>query len=411
MTISSIDRTTAPNQDNEAVTAAVLERIQSLQPEITDRLEEFDNERRIPADVITSLKEIGVFDVLTPRVYGGLELGLLNSVRIIEAISEIDGSLGWATMIGVESPQILSLLKKPAYDELFSAPDRPLFGGTFLPAGEARMVPGGFQVSGRWGFASGCQNWDLLFGNCVVLDENGERRPGRVPGTPETRAMVFPASSATIEDTWRTLGMRGSGSQHFNCKDVFVPAEHSFDILFDRPSIDGVGKFPIAEFNTHIAAVILGTAQGAINDFISIAQTKKRMGQLVPAAKSPVVQYRVGQVQASINAARAYLHHESHWLSTLDGSEDFSTVTSTRTGPHNAWISATAVQAIDTIWSLSGAASAYEGSPIQRRLRDVSVARQHAAVTDTAYTQLGAALFGETHQVSQQTQTAPTASS
>ncbi|GAB3617295.1 flavin-dependent monooxygenase [Okibacterium endophyticum] len=400
------DMTTETTRDGSA--SEVLDAIERLSTDIRARAAEFEDVRRIPEDLITELKRHRVFDILTPREYNGLQMGVRESVRVIEAIATLDGSLGWATMIGVESPQILALLPVAAYDRLFRAADRPLFGGTFLPSGTARRVDGGYRVSGRWGFASGCQNWDLLFGNCVVLDEAGERVPGRMPGTPLTRAMVMPSGAVTIEDTWRTLGLRGSGSHHFHCEDVFVAEDMSFDILHDRPNVAGVGRLPIAEFNTHIVAVILGIAQGAMNDFADVAAEKKRMGQVVSASRNPVVQFRIGHAQAQLRAARAYLYSVAGELETVTGDEHPDLVADL-TGPMNAWVTEACVEIVDLVWSLSGAASAFDGSVFQRRLRDISVARQHAAVTDAAFTKAGAKLFGEVVESVQQTQAAGSA--
>lgn len=386
------------------VTERILTDIRRIEADLVARIPEFDLERRIPADIIETLREIGVFDLLTPASHGGLEAGLLNSVRVLEQLARIDASLAWTTMIGLESPQILSLLPSETYDELFLAERRPLFGGTFLPAGRARKVDGGYRVSGRWGFSSGCQNWDLLFGNCAVVDEDGQLLPGRIPETSLTRAMVFSATEATIEDTWRTLGMRGSGSHHFTVDDVFVPDGLSFDIMFDRPHVDGVSKFPIADFNTHIVAVILGTARGALEEFRAAATSKMRMSNKVPAALNPIVQHRIGRVEASLRAAQAYLYQVATWIEGLTGDEKFAEIGINHTGPHNAWIAQTAAEAVDEIWALSGSAEAYEGSSIQRRFRDISVSRQHASVADTAFAQLGASLFGQVYEVRQQTQ-------
>lgn len=327
--------------DAAADTERILEDIRRIEPALVERLDEFDRERRIPRDVIDSLKAIGVFDALTPRSHNGLQLGAVNSVKILEELARIDASLAWATMIGMESPQILALLPRETYDRLFLAEDRPLFGGTFLPAGRATKVAGGYRVTGRWGFASGCQNWDLLFGNCVVFAEDGTPLPAAVAdqgasasGGSLTRAMVMPAGQVTVEDTWRTLGMRGSGSHHFHADDVFVPDDFSFDILYDRPNVTGVAAFPIAEFNTHITAVILGTARGAIEDFRRVAQTKRRMGQTVPAAQNPIVQDRIGRAEATVRAAQAYLHQTAAYLEGCSGDEKFQDITVERTGPH-----------------------------------------------------------------------------
>src|SRR5262247_3467360 len=117
--------------------------------------------------------------MLAPRSHGGAQIGVLNSTIILEAIASIDGSLAWTTMIGGETPQLLALLAPEKFNELYSAKTTPLVGGAFLPSGEARKVEGGYRVSGRWGFSSGCQNWNLMFGNCVVLDAEGNRLPGK----------------------------------------------------------------------------------------------------------------------------------------------------------------------------------------------------------------------------------------
>ncbi|HEY5846302.1 MAG TPA: acyl-CoA dehydrogenase family protein, partial [Microlunatus sp.] len=87
--------------DAAADTERILEDIRRIEPALVERLDEFDRERRIPRDVIDSLKAIGVFDALTPRSHNGLQLGAVNSVKILEELARIDASLAWATMIGM----------------------------------------------------------------------------------------------------------------------------------------------------------------------------------------------------------------------------------------------------------------------------------------------------------------------
>jgi alkylation response protein AidB-like acyl-CoA dehydrogenase len=392
--------------DRDQVTEQLLARIASMADRIRERRVEFDDARRIPADLIAELREAGVFKALLPRRYGGLEVGAINGARLLEALSRIDGSLGWTMMIGMESPQILALLQPATYEALHATALQPLQGGTFLATGEARRVPGGYRVSGRWGFASGCQNWTHVFGNCVVLDEQGQRLPGKLEGTPLTRSVTIPVSEVTIEDTWKTLGMRGTGSHHFNARDVFVPEEMSFDILYDRPTIPGVRAMPLLEWYIHIAVVLLGTAQGALDEFIAGAQHKQRVGASVPAAKSELVQHLIGQAEVKLRAARAYLYSEAAMIETLRGDEPAPPLYN-RMSAHNAFIAQTAREVTELLWKLTGASAAYEGSSIQRYLRDVLTGGQHAAVSEASWTQLGARLLGETVKVVPQTQMAP----
>src|SRR5262249_14688538 len=167
------------------------------------------------------LKAAGLFRMLVPRSHGGDEIGLLPSMEVLEALAVADGSTGWTTMIGAESPQLLSLLPRATYDAIYRDGPDVTVGGSFAPVGEARGE-GGYRVSGRWPFASGCQRWDLLFVNAVIV-ENGEPRIGN--DGPVARAMLMRAEQVEIEDTWNVLGLRGTGSHHVAVDDVYVPAE------------------------------------------------------------------------------------------------------------------------------------------------------------------------------------------
>ncbi len=375
-------------------TEQILANIRALAPEFAERAKEFDQLRRIPADVIQKLKDAGVMEMLVPRAYGGSQVSLLDSNIILEELATIDGSLAWTADIGCETPQFLGMLSPELFDQYYSGKTLPLAGGSITPAGKAHKVDGGYRVSGRWAFASGIQNWNLIAANCVVLDAKGAQLPGHIPGTPLTRFMVMPVESVNIEDTWYTLGMRGTGSHHFNCEDLFVPEEKSVDVFFERGQVEGTGAKPLLEWQLHAAAIVLGIAQGAVNDFLKVAHTRKRTLANDPAAKNPIVQHRIGQAEASLRAMRASLHAESKWYATLKGDEDLFALIG-RIGLHNAWLAKNCVEVVDVIWSLAGATAAIEGSVFQRRLRDIKVLSQHAAVNDAAFMLAGAAMFGE----------------
>jgi alkylation response protein AidB-like acyl-CoA dehydrogenase len=391
--------------NKKPATTKLLADLEALKPEILSRVEEFESSRRIPKDIIDKLEGIGIFHALLPEEFGGLGVGTEAGSEILEAVAKIDGSLAWTTMIGFESPQILSLLPRETFEGLYKQDTYPLMGGTFMPNGTAQEVDGGYMVSGRWGFSSGCQNWNLQFGNCVILDKDGNKTEGRLPGTAKTRSMMFTRDQYELEETWFTMGMRGTGSNHFTVKETFIPHEHTFDMLLDKPSIEKSQPFPVLEFNLHITAVLLGIAQGAVDDFIGIANFKKRNGQTTQAAKNPLIQYRVGRAQSQLNAARSFLRNVSETMGNLSGEETLQEMMAI-VAPHNAWIAEITREIVDTVWELSGAASSYDGSVFQRRLRDIKVATQHGGVADAAWASLGAELMGETYVVIPPTQVA-----
>jgi indole-3-acetate monooxygenase len=313
---------------------------------------------------------------------------------VLEALSTADGGVGWTAMIGAESPQLLALLPRHTYDELYSGGPDVTVGGSFLPLGQAHVEDGGYRVGGRWPFASGCQRWDYLFSNCVIM-EDGE--PRMAADGPVARAALFPAGAAGVQDTWHVLGLRGTGSHHFVVEDLFVPEERTFDIFFGVPCVRGVARYPIIDFCFHIASVVLGIAQAALNEVVEAAHTRRRMSMRATLAQTPLVQHRLGHAETSLRAVRGYLRTEAERVSeqqAWDQEADFLQLM-TRVYANNAWAAQTCTAVVDTCFSVHGAAGIYDGSALQRHLRDIHTVTQHASLNENSITRAGAALLGE----------------
>jgi alkylation response protein AidB-like acyl-CoA dehydrogenase len=369
----------------------ILHNVRELAPRIAARADEIEGARRIPADLHEELKEAGVYRILVPPSHGGAHVGLLEALEIIETMSIADGSVGWTATIGLQSVALLSLLPRETFDAIYADGPDVTLGGAFGAQGQAEVVDGGYQVSGKWAFASGCHNWDYLMGNCVIL-EDGKPRPGPA-GQPATRAMLFPAEKAELFDTWYTLGLRGSGSSHFGVTDLFVPEEYTLDIFFGAPSVPGIFRYPIIEFAQHIGSILVGIAHGAINDFLESAKTRQRYSSRTTVAETQTAQYGLGRVETQLRAGRELLWAHSRELMADETSEFLPLMV---TGwANNAWTSQICIDAVETCYRLHGAAAVYDGVPLQRRLRDIYTICQHASVNDASLTRAGAALFGQ----------------
>ena len=374
--------------------SGVLEAVRELAPSIAARADEIEAARCLPQDLFEQLKAAGVFRMLTPRSHGGDEVGLVRSMEVLEALSAADGGVGWTVMIGAESPQLLSLLPRHTYDALYAAGPDVTVGGSFVPHGEAHVEDGGYRVGGRWPFASGCERWDYLFSNCVVV-EGGEPRVGA--DGPVARAALFPADAAAIEDTWQVLGLRGTGSQHFRVEDLFVPQDRTFDIFFGVPCVPGVARYPIIDFSFHIGSVALGIAQAALDDVVRAAHRRQRMSMRATLAETPLVQYRLGHAETSLRAVRGYLRSEAERISPQqagDQEADYLQLV-TRVYANNAWAAQTCRAVVDACFTVHGAAGIYDGSRLQRHLRDIHTVTQHASLNENSITRAGRALLGE----------------
>ncbi|MFY0537650.1 acyl-CoA dehydrogenase family protein [Nannocystis pusilla] len=155
--------------------------MRELGPTIAGRAGEIDGARRVPTDLQAQLKAAGLLRMFVPRSHGGAELELRAGQEILEALARIDGSTAWTVMIGAESPQVLALLPRDRFDAIYAAgPDVVLAGGSSVQ-GEAHVVEGGYRVTGKWAFASGCEHCDWMIGNCVVM-QDGQPRAGAARG-------------------------------------------------------------------------------------------------------------------------------------------------------------------------------------------------------------------------------------
>jgi alkylation response protein AidB-like acyl-CoA dehydrogenase len=375
----------------------MVETARAFAPRLAERAAETEAARRLPPDLLKDLRAAGFFRMLVPRSHGGLEIDFPSSVDVLAALAAGDGAVGWTVMIGCETPQLFSLLPRQSFDAVYANGPDPICGGAFAPQGQAERVDGGWRVSGRWGFASGCQHSDFLFGQCV-LTQNGVPVPGPMPGAPALRCMVLPASQWRILDTWQTSGMRGTGSHDVALDGAFVPEDWSFDLWMGQASLAGpLFAAPVLQFSLHIGAVALGIAEGALADLIALAGTsKKRLYARAELADQPLFQYRLGHAEADALAARALLHAraERYWEQAQAG--ELAPGLRTEVLQAVAWVAETAARVVDACYTAGGGSALYAASPLQRRLRDIHTLTQHASVQENVFATAGAERLGRT---------------
>ena len=376
--------------------ATMLADVRALAGQIKPRSAEFEAARRMAPDVVDQLREIGVFRMYAPRSHGGLELDFPVTLEIMTALARIDGSVGWIAMIGAGSTPFLSRLPRATFDALYDrfGPDL-IVAGSAAPAGRAEQVDGGYRVSGRWAFASGCQHADVIFSG-VVVTKDGAPVPGRIPGLPMIRHIVLPAEAWTIEDTWHVAGLKGTGSCHIRLTDHFVSVADILD--FGGPTcLDGpLFAAPLQLVPLMHGAPAIGLAEGAIDDIVELASTgKTQWGMTTPMRDSQLFMAELGRIEAEARAARALQESciARVWGRLLAGDPGPPSERA-EAAQAAAWVTTTCVKAGDALYALGGGSALYEDSPLQRRLRDLHAAAQHAAVQPRHYATAGAVRLG-----------------
>ena len=350
-----------------------------------------ESERRLPPEAVSALVDAGVFKLLVPRELGGSEASVGVLLSAIEEVARADGSAGWITMI-VASSALMSVFVDDETAREVYAPADAMTCGVFAPLGRAMRIDGGFRVTGRWPFASGCELSAWRMGGAIV-----EGDPALPSGAPNVMNMLFRADETRVIDTWDVSGLRGTGSHDLEVKDVFVPSGRAFSFISDKPKNPApLYRLPVfGMLAASIAAVTLGIARGALDTIQGLAKAKQPLGARRTIAHRELVQLQIAQAEAKVRAARAFLHAAMD-DAVREGEDTGETSLEKRAliraaASHAASESALAV---DLAYNAGGATSIYARSPLQRHFRDVHAATQHVMVSPVAATLAGRVLLG-----------------
>jgi alkylation response protein AidB-like acyl-CoA dehydrogenase len=314
-------------------------------------------------------------------------------MRLNETLARADGSVGWTVMIGAAAWGDLAALPRPSFDALFTHGPDVLAAGAFNPTGQIVADDGGYRVSGRWGFASGCEHAHWIFANSIE---------GFADGHPQLRIAVFTPDQVTIEDTWDVSGLCGTGSHHFRVEDVFVPADRTFIPLVDHPTIDApiVRIPPPSIIPLLISSTALGIARGALDEVVQLAAEKMPLLSPTPLAADPVFHVDLATADTELRAVRALVYEvaDEVWAAALAGDE-LSLDLRARVRAAGVWCAARGAAVVDTAYRSGGGSSLYADSPLQRRLRDIHALTQHFLVRKNTMVTAGAILAGQDVEV------------
>jgi indole-3-acetate monooxygenase len=381
---------------SSAASERMLAKIDELASAIAARAAEIEAARRIPPDLVETLRSIGVFRMFVPRSHGGLELDLPQGVQIITALSRIDSSVGWNAMAGSSSALFAAMLPLHVYNDVYRNGPNVIFAGSGQPSGTAEMIDGEWHVSGRWPFASGCQSAGWMLGLCI-LKEDGRPLPGAAEGMPLVKAAVMPASTWTIEDTWHTAGLRGTGSHHIILDDVIVPNDHFIDFIGGAPCVPGALYQALQQIVVVIhGAVEVGIAEGAVQDIVALADTGRQQQRAsVPMQQSELFRFELGRIEAELRAAKAMYAAQvaSHWQHAIDRTLRTNALL-IQTLQTVVWIATTCTRIAESCYALGGGKALHNSSPLQRRMRDMRTASQHMLPQPRHYASAGELLLG-----------------
>lgn len=365
-------------------TTGPVERARELAPRLCRHALETERQRTIPEPLAGELRAAGLFQLMAPASTGGLEAEPRTIIRTVEEISRADAAAGWTVMVG-QGAGFLAWLDADAAATVVTRHPRPLIVGSMAPVGQAQPVDGtdgrALRVSGRWPYSSGCGLADLIFGGFRTA--NGTSRFG-----------LFTRDQLHIHDTWRVVGLCGTGSHDFEARDIEVPAALTFDPFGPAREPGPLYRLPYMTFlMTAMAGFPLGAARRVVDEYRAVAMVKRTSGR-VRLVDSPLLRADLARCETAVRAARAGVLDaaDTVWREALAGvPSPRSRALFTGAVQHAM---RTAVEVSDTALRACGESQLYERAPLQRCFRDIQAAAQHIAFGVDAQQRVGAALLG-----------------
>lgn len=356
----------------------LLHKIHDLAPLLRKNASKNSTRRTIAPETVHALRVSGLFAALAPREVGGLEVDPITELELIEAMSRIDGSTGWAFMAGAGSTaRIASVIPDPIVDRIFdkNAPF-PIIAFQVLAHGaKAEQVDGGFVISGTWPYGTGVRHADWVVAVSHRVDSSESEAEV---------ACIVPAGQVEILDTHTLSGLVGSGTFDYRLDGVFVPEQMTWPYPPMQP-IRGHRSFCFKRAPIKHIGFALGVGHSSLDCLVQYLARRASAGSV-----RQVTYDEVGRASVELTAARlvALRTVEEVW-SSASSTEHVPLELAMRLRAVARYSTEVAREICNLVVAHGGASSLNCLNPLQIDLRDMNAGAQHAEVSAAAYGELG----------------------
>ena len=377
-------------------------KVKELHPLLVKNTLQTEKDRRVAEENIQALKEAGVFRTMVPKRYGGQEGSIRTHLEVTGAVAEACGSTAWVVALTNVCAWFTGLFGEQAQDDVFKNNPDARVAGVFTPSSQVQRQEGGLKVSGKWYWSSGCLHADWAVLGLLESDDKGN---------PLNQFMALvPMNELTIEDTWFTAGMKGTGSNCVVALDVFVPEHRLLPLM---PAVLGEYQTPFADEASYragfmpVAALVLVGAQ--------LGMSRAALAHVIEKAPQRAIAYTSFKKQSDstafqIQVAKAAMKVDTAHLHAYRAAEDIDGAAlrgevmpyliKTRVRADTGYAADHACDAINMLMTAHGAGSFGDASPMQRIWRDANTAARHAIVLQPVGEELyGKALLGAENTV------------
>jgi len=336
-------------------------------------------ERRLSADTAKILRDAGIMRLIQPKRYGGFEAdpGAFNTAMY--EISRLSSSAGWVTgVVGVHSWH-LGLFPDRAQNDVWGQDPDAWISSSYSPAGTAKAVPGGYELTGRWGFSSGSDHCGWVFLGAMVTDKDGTR-------TGQHIHLLLPRADYTIDDVWFMSGLAGTGSNDIVVDGAFVPEHRTHDVAdlyaerYPGNEVNTAGLFRLPWYTLFVNAVsvpLIGMARRVLDEAVAIHKSRLE----IDVSKMPHAATLARLTEADFEVDTAYRTLQADLADAFNSAERGEPVSMAmrqRTKRDHIAAVGLAVSAADKAYQVGGPRSIALSSALQSVWRDVHAGQHHA---------------------------------
>jgi 3-hydroxy-9,10-secoandrosta-1,3,5(10)-triene-9,17-dione monooxygenase len=388
---------TTTNTDKTADSAELVARAAALRPLLQEHADETDRLRRLADANVAALKQAGLCRLMVPKRFGGYQTNIHTYMAVMAELGRGCGSTAWVASLLNVCAWLAALFPERAQRDLWGDDPNTWVAGSLAPNGTAAPVAGGWRVTGRWPWASGCLHAQWAACGIRMTNERGEIQ--------DFGLSLMPMTDLSIEDTWFMAGMKGTGSNTIVANDVFVP-EHRF--LPYPPAFQGHYRTEHLDEITYRVALVpvtililvgsqLGVAQAALDHVIAKAPTRGvTHTSFAKQSESAGFQIQVAEAAAKIDTAYLHAFRAADDLDrAAESGQHPDLVPRARVRLDTALAAKYCRDAVDLLADAHGTSSLADVNRMQRLWRDVHVASRHAITSWSVNLEIyGKALLG-----------------
>lgn len=377
----------------------LVDRAQEIAQRLKERSNSATEAHNLSEQTVGELKEAGFFRILQPKRWNGYEMHPNTFYKVQIALAEECMSTAWVYgVIGVH-PYHLALLDDRAQQDVWGDDDDVLIASTYQPAAKVKKVEGGYSISGRWSFSSGCKHCDWIFLGGIVPADQSET------GAPDLRAFLLPKSDYQIVDNWDVLGLQATGSNDIVVEDAFIPAYRTYNyaegFLGQHPGHEvnkaALFRIPFAQvFVRSVSTAAIGAAEGALKEYLKIAAKRMPSFSEKGTVHDPIAQMIVAEAVTTINELKQTLFSNMNAL--YDAALENTSVSiddRVQFRYDSAVVVDRCLEVVTKLQHNLGGRGIYMNNPVIRYFLDLNAARAHVANTPSKFAfNLGATRLG-----------------